>query len=336
MSQISKWTLLTSVISTAPTFHGLDTPAAMRAYLRLRKIENYVELWAQLTLSGVVVDQVNPTITVDLTGDTFLSAAAAQDVANWTRDAATSGLTFGAITWVSTTRVTMATLGTALAGVFRVLVKKAALAADVYDSGNATFNISTQVSSYTIAPEIFAATSISVGAVNPTLRIVVNNDAFLSQAAVADLTNWTIGVGATALTFASVVWINDRTADLTFSGTAAAGTLTIAIAADALIGKTAGVSIPYVIDAAEWGGTYTVPVFAGAIEVHQTDRGCDVPAFCKSVAVTDGTEAGNCVAVPLIAESSAFSPRSDAQFTYIYGAGPEPTGLIYAQLVLDS
>ena len=545
--QISPWTALPTSKPSSLQFHGLDTDKARRAILRLRKVDDFVERWAhlaisldsasklaqlaisldstshlaQLTLSGVQVDDVDPTITIDLTGDTLTSEAAAENLTNWTLDPATSGLTLGAITYVSATQVTLATTGTALAGLVGVLAKKATLTANTYDSGVATYdiatetstctdplvdpvlavvlaedtfksevlienvanwtfglgtsgltitsvtyvdatnctiettgvatattitamielaaltagtydsaictynlatdvsttpdplvdpvlaveltldtfksevliedaanwtfvlgtsgltitsvtyvdatnctiettgvatattitamieaaaldtaldsgictyNLATDVSSCTIAPEIFIKTGIAVAAEDPTLRIVLNNDAFLSKAACQLLTNWTVGVGDTDLTLVSVSYINERTADLVFTGTAAAGTITLAPATGALIfGST--LSGSHTIDATAWARSYASSELDGTIHAYQWIPKDDIEGFVGTYTPPQDENYHTYSHIDLVGDGD-FSPRLASAFYYEPAVGEENFH-IYAKLLLD-
>ena len=547
--QITPWTQLPKSKPSALQFHGLDTDKARRAILRLKKIDTWVERWAQLeislssasalakleisldstshlpqlAISGVQVDDVDPTITIDLTGDTFLSEAAAENAANWTFDAATSGLTFGAITYVDPTQVTIATTGTALAGLFGVLAKatcltggvlsgvatydidaetssctdplvdpvlavvltddtfasealiedvanwtfglgtsgltitsvtyvdgthctietsgiaaettitamielaaltagtydsavctynlatdasttpdplvdpvlaveltldtfksevliedvanwtfalgtsgltivtvtyvddenctietsgiaaettitamieKAALTLGLYDSGVCTYNLGTAVSTCTSDPEVFVKTAIAAASEDPTLRIVLNDDAWASKADCEDVTNWTVDEGDTDLTFTGVTYINERTADLTFTGTAAAGTIAVDIAADAtILGTTPSLSTD--VDDTAWARSYTSSDFTGTIQAYQWfPRGSDEAGYVGAYTPPQDSNHHPFSHIDLVGDGD-FSPRLASAFYYKPHATEGTDYTIWAQLLLD-
>ena len=547
--QITPWTALPTSKPSALQFHGLDNNLARRAILRLKKVDWWVERWAQLEIaldsasaqakllislsstshlaqleiSGVQVDDVDPTITVDLTGDTFLSEAAAENVANWTLDAATSGLTFGAITYVGAAQVTIATTGTALAGLFGVqatatcltggvlsgvatydidtetstctdplvapvlavvlsddtfasevlienaanwtfglgtsgltitsiayvdpthctiqtagiaaettitamiekaaltgatydsaictynlatdasttpdplvdpvlavelsldtiksevliedaanwtfvlgtsgltiasityvdpthctiettgvamattitaMIEKAALTLGKYNSGVATYNLGTDVSTCTVAPEVFVKVPIAAASEDPTLRIVLNDNAFASKADCEEITNWTVDEGTTGLTFASVTYVNERTADLVFEGTAAAGTLAIDIGVDALVFTTTP-SVSTDIDATAWAPTYASSDIAGTVHAYQWFPRSDVEGFVGTYTPPQDENHHPYSHIDLVGDGD-FSPRLASAFYYEPGsAETDPAFTIYAQLLLD-
>ncbi len=83
-------------------------------------------------------------------------------------------------------------------------------------------------------PELYSTTSIDVGNVNPTLKITLYNDTFKSGGAPMELSNWDINTGTTGLEPGTIMRDNDTEVTIPFTGTAAAGTITIKAKAAAL------------------------------------------------------------------------------------------------------
>ncbi|MBU1512415.1 hypothetical protein KKD52_18840, partial [Myxococcota bacterium] len=92
-------------------------------------VKKLVKPQTQLFLQAAVeVDDVDPTLTLNLQYNTFDAALAVEDAANWTIDEGTTSLTIGAITRVSDTQVTIATTGTVAAGTLSIMAEAACFA----------------------------------------------------------------------------------------------------------------------------------------------------------------------------------------------------------------
>lgn len=331
--------------------------------------------WPQLTISGVKVDDEDPTITVDLAGDTFASEALAENLTNWVLDNATSGLTLGAVTYVDNDQVTIATTGTALAGLFAVKVKKEALTAGTLDSGIATYDIATETSTCTDAPqltagditliaganaltgpipsalcsidlsdgsftnneapEIFFGTKILVGAVDPYLDVYLNNTAFISRELCEDTDNWVIGIGTTALTFSSVTFLDDRKARLQFTGTTEAGRLTIGVDANAVLNSTDITLQYYVITEEAWTN-------AGSWSQEALEGTVEVYQFESPDSISFfcyehscPTGSTNRASINLVNAGSAWTPKLWTGFVYDLGDGEGTNMAVYGQTILD-
>jgi len=333
MSQKSAWFVLPTSVPGTPQVAPLPTALARSGVLRLRKVDEFIESWVQLTISGPAVTDEDPTITVDLSNGEFTSQVAAETAGNWTLNMGDSGLTAGAITWVSATQATIATTGTCTAGTISVMVEAAALSTG-YDSGVASYDTEAETSTCTSEPELFFASKIDVSDVNPTMDVYVNNDVFLSPTACETLTNWDIDAGDTALELVSVAYLDDRKARLTFSGTAAAGTLTVGVLASAMMGETTP-ETAYTITAAAWTnpGTWTQEALEGTVEVFQSESSSDLPFFCYEYSCPTGCD--NRANINLINSGSAWTPKMWTSFVYDPGNAEGSDIIVYAQTVLD-
>lgn len=91
-----------------------------------------------LTVSGPGNGDLDPTITIDLTDDTF--AAVADQAVNWDIDVGTTGLTLGLFTLVGPNQVTIATTGNCATGVITITALAAAITSGRI-SGECTYTI---------------------------------------------------------------------------------------------------------------------------------------------------------------------------------------------------
>lgn len=91
-----------------------------------------------LTVSGPGNGDLDPTITIDLTDDTF--SAVADQAANWDIDVGTTGLTLGLFTLVGPNQVTIATTGNCTTGVITITALAAAITSGRI-SGECTYTI---------------------------------------------------------------------------------------------------------------------------------------------------------------------------------------------------
>jgi hypothetical protein len=81
---------------------------------------------------------------------------------------------------------------------------------------------------------ISAGNSISNGAVDPDLIIELSGDTFAAALASEDEDNWSVTVGTTGLTLASISRDGNGQCTLSFTGTAAEGSITVKALAAAL------------------------------------------------------------------------------------------------------
>lgn len=316
---------------------------------------------------------VDPVYAVVLTDDTFTSEANCNNAANWTFAWGTSGLTLTSITWSDANNCTVQTAGIALASTFTakcnialmtqalasgvatytvatdastctdaprlvagtitLMAEKAALTVGTYDSGVATIDLSDGATTTTTSEPILVKVGITSGSVAPTMRVVINTDAFIDHEAAETLANWTIGVGTTALTVSAITWINERTADVKFLGTAAGGDITIAIDSTVLIGGTTGVSTTYAVDAAAWSGTYTQSAMAGAVDVWQWPAGSSVQGYIGQY--TPAPYSGYNIADVNLMISDNYNPRHNTAVMYTKHGGETVPFIAYGQLILS-
>lgn len=330
--------------------------------------------WAQLECSGVTVAELNPVMTVDLTDDTFLSEVAAENLANWTITVGDTALTVASVTYVDGNQVTIEFTGTAAAGTITVLAEAAALTGNV-NSGVASYDVATEVSTCTDAPrlvagnivltakaaaltgvipsgvcaidlsdgsyicteepEIFFSDKVDIGAANPTITLTLNFDAFLSKAAAENVDNWVIGVGATGLVLDEISWVSDRVVDISFTGTVAAGTIAFDVLPAALIGARVGVSTSYIIGSAAWTNPGTWTQEALEGTVEVYQY---LPGDDMPAFVYEyGCPTGTTdkANVNLFVAGSAFNPRFRTSLVYDFGNSEETTQTIYGKLVYD-
>ncbi len=177
----------------------------------------------QLAISGVALGAADPTITVDLTEDTFLSQAAAETMSNWTidMDTANTGLTLGAVSWVSNVQCTITTTGTATAGTFTLMIEALAM----------TRGLNSGVGSYEIAA--VPVSSCTDASVNPVYEVTLSGDTFISEARTEEILNWTFDMVGSGLTVQSVSWTDATHCKLVTTGIAA-NTFDASLAAVAL------------------------------------------------------------------------------------------------------
>lgn len=106
------------------------------------------------------------------------------------------------------------------------------------------------LSSVTIAEQTVIALSGSapkVGDVAPTFLIDVTGTDLATVKKVTTLANYTIAAGTTALTVAKIERVDDKQLKVTCTGTAVAGTLTIAVGANAVVNATASNTLSVVV-----------------------------------------------------------------------------------------
>ena len=86
-----------------------------------------------------------------------------------------------------------------------------------------------------------------VGDVAPTFLIDVTGTDLATLKKVATLSNYTIATGTTALTVSKIERVDDKQLKVTCTGTAVAGTLTIAVGANAVVNATASNTLSVVV-----------------------------------------------------------------------------------------
>ena len=86
-----------------------------------------------------------------------------------------------------------------------------------------------------------------VGDVAPTFLIDVTGTDLATLKKVATLSNYTIATGTTALTVSKIEKVDDKQLKVTCTGTAVAGTLTIAVGANAVVNATASNTLSVVV-----------------------------------------------------------------------------------------
>ena len=184
--QTSKWT---SLDLTNNSGSGKFAPFAggsyKNAFLRIRKIDDNVQLWPLLDLVKNIDIGVDLTMEIGLENDTF--HADAEVTSNWTFGAGSTNLTIASIAKDSTTKCTV------------------------------TFNDQVEW------PQLVLS-GPGIDDVNPEFAVLLSKDTFVSEATCENLTNWTLSVGTTGLTVASVTWVDETHCTIQTTGTCAAGT----------------------------------------------------------------------------------------------------------------
>ena len=332
--QTSKWTSLDLTSdSGAKKFAPLAGAGNEKSFLRIRKSDNYVELWPLLTMIKNLVIPGDLTLEVTLTNDTFGANAAV--AANWTVTVGDTVLTFDSVVKNSATKCTLTFTGAeAVDGTITVLAKKAALTVADHDSGVLTVITSPSSSSSTIAQKIFVLTQVSAGAVNPTMALLLNNEEFVSSDACSNISNWTFVYGTTTLTVGSIAYVSPRRCVLSFLGTAVAGTITMSYAAAACLVGTESPSRSYTLGVAADAQTFTQTEIAGTVDVYQWLRGSNESGFVGTL--TPAAKTGTFVKDLLISLSgSAFTPSLEPAFIYIPGGAEAANFKIYAKLCIE-
>ncbi|WP_414150000.1 hypothetical protein [Acetobacterium malicum] len=198
------------------------------------------------TASTIANGAANPTVTV--TGTNFKAGMTAADL---TVDAGTTGLTLGTVNRVSATEVTIAFTGTAAAGNVTIQAKTSA-----FDPAGVSASNTLTVTVPATAPVIATASTIASGAANPTVTVTGTN--FKAGMTAADLT---VDAGTTGLTLGTVNRVSATEVTIAFTGTAAAGNVTIQAKTSAF--DPAGVSASNTL-------TVTVPATAPVIATAST------------------------------------------------------------------
>ena len=106
------------------------------------------------------------------------------------------------------------------------------------------------LSAVTIAEQTVIALNGSapkVGDVAPTFLIDVSGTDLATVKKVSTLANYTIAAGTTALTVSKIERVDDKQLKVTCTGTAVAGTLTIAVGANAVVNATASNTLSVVV-----------------------------------------------------------------------------------------
>jgi len=323
MAQVSKWCTLPN------TFYGLANGS--KAVLRLRKVDNHVELWPKLALHKNIVIPSDLTIEVTLTNDTF--HADAEINGSWTVTVGDTVLTLDSVAKDSDTQCTLTFTGAeAIDGTITIMAKKAALVTGDYDSGVLTIATDTGASSCTEAPALFFTNQIAVDAENPSMIVVVNNDEFISVEACEDLANWDFDFGDTELAVSAVTWLGERTAGITLVGTAVAGAIGVQVLPGAtMAGSDANYQV-YTIDDAADTVAFTQSEIAGDLHLYQFLPGESTESFVA--AITPVPLAGTAlVDVLLTTAGSAFLAQNRAYLAYDFDESEHSDATFYAKMI---
>ena len=196
--------------------------------------------------SSVAPNASNPSVTI--TGVDFKVGISLSDL---TVDAGTTGLTFASVTRESSTAITLGFTGTATEGIIQVTAKTSAFAVAPAEASN--------TKSITIvgSKSISTAATITNGAVNPTLTIT-GTATFKTGISIED---FEVNTGTTGLTLDGVSRLSTTQIRLLFSGTAAAGAITVQA-------KTSA----YTVAPSEPSNTATVNVSAAAKTIASTSK----------------------------------------------------------------
>lgn len=96
----------------------------------------------------------------------------------------------------------------------------------------------TAISDVAVAGTVELVGEIAVDDTGANVVAVVSGSTLLSEATAEDEANYTVDAGTTGLTLSKAVYIKDDTVLLTFTGTAAAGTLSVIVEAAAMTNAT--------------------------------------------------------------------------------------------------
>ena len=200
MAQISKWTEIPTTLPVGKTFHGLSTAGVTRANLLFRKIDNFVERWPQLSLVKNVDIGTDLTVKLGLEYDEF--AAGAENDANWTyNDDGETNLVIDSI---------------------------------VRSVGNKEVTIT--FAAEVLWPQLELG-GVQIDDVDPAFTVELSRDTFTSEAACENTGNWTLAVGDTGLTVATITYVDPTHCTIETTGTCAAGVFTAKVKAAALDGS---------------------------------------------------------------------------------------------------
>jgi hypothetical protein len=187
--------------------------------------------------SVLVVGSTNPVINIDVT-NTQVSFSAVNS-GSFTVNVGSTGLTLSSAFYDGRTGAILNFTGTVTAGTLTVAAADSIL--------NPATGGTTNTLSFTAAaqPVISSGSSIANGAVNPTVTILGNN---FSSSITDD--SLTVTTGTSGLTYASVTRVNSGELTVSFTGTAATGTVSIQAKATAfdpaetIASNTVSISVP--------------------------------------------------------------------------------------------
>ena len=196
----NRWTILPQEKPTAQQYYGLQTALAKRANFVIRKVDDYVERWPQLSLTKNIDLGTDLTVKLGLAYDSY--AAGAEDNGNWTyHDDGETNLAIDSI-------------------------------AKNVGNDEVTITFAAEV----LWPQL-ELSDVSIDDVDPVFSVVLSRDAFTSEALCEDVGNWTIDVGDTDLTVASITYVDATHCTIETTGTCAAGTFAVKVKAAALDGS---------------------------------------------------------------------------------------------------
>lgn len=280
-----------------------------------------------LTVASIAYVDANQ-CTITFTG----TAVATKTVAVTAKIACLTGAAAsGIMTYDIDTETSICTQNVTLSdGDITLMAEKAALITADYDSGVLSVDTATGVSVCTEAAEIFVTAAVEVDDENPQMVILLNGGEFKSPADCENLANWTVGVGDTELELTSITWTGTRGAVLNFTGTAVAGTISIACGA-LMDGGT--LNRDYVIDAVADSDTFTPSEITGKVDVYQIVGG-DEYGFVAQL--TPATKTGVQIKdIPLTDEDNAFVPSCWGNFVYVPGDDEGTAFEIYGKLCIE-
>ena len=181
--------------------------------------------------------------------------------------------------------------------------------------------------------ELFVMTQILVNDVNPVVVVMINRSEFVTKAACNNLANWAVIPGTTGLALTSVVWLTPRSATLSFTGTAAAGDISIQVLPVAMLSEATNVVRIYTIAAAADVFAFTQTEIAGTVNVYQYLRNDDIVGFVNTL--TPPAKASVFVKDMILTSENAFDASLESNFVYIPGGAEAATYKIYAKLCIE-
>jgi hypothetical protein len=214
---------------------------------------------------------VDPVYAVVLSEDSFVSQVACEDVANWTFDMGTSGLTLSSIAWTDANNCTFNMIGIADATTFDVYAEIAALVRG-RDSGVATYDIDADSSTCTDVAHTL----------DPVYAVVLSLDTFSGEGACENVANWTFDMGTSGLTLASIDYVDPTNCKFIMSGTPDSRFMAMAEAA-ALTGAVDSGVMTYTVATDLSTCTDAPQLVDGIITLRATSAALEAGIFDESV-----------------------------------------------------
>ena len=235
-SQIIKLNSTGPAYGDTPELAALNSAGFKTVKFLVRKTEGEIEVGDDILITDeIAIDAQDPEVKFYLNDYDFISMDIAGDISNFSVECTDCDLLIDEVTIEDNRSFT------------------------VLFSGNA----------YLTHPLITPDDVPAVAAEDPVI-VITSDTAFDSIVAVETLANWTITPGTTGLVLNSALWVDDHTANLSFTGTVVGGHLIIQADQECYAGDLRSLSID-LNTTAETYATETVPVGEITLTV---DSGC--------------------------------------------------------------